>query len=46
MDQAAVVQARGGGMFGRGKTLTIEERSFDYTSPQGDEYEFFLVVRG
>ncbi|CAM9808835.1 unnamed protein product, partial [Scytosiphon promiscuus] len=44
MDQAAVVQARGGGgMFGHGKTLTIEERSFKYKTHEEDEYEFFLV---
>ncbi|CAM9808904.1 unnamed protein product [Scytosiphon promiscuus] len=43
MDQPAMVQARGGGMFGRGKTLLIEERSFDYTSSNGNEHTFFLV---
>ena len=46
MEQAAVVRAQGGGMFGQGQTLRIEERAFDYNvRDSGQEYKFFLVVR-
>lgn len=45
MDQAAVVQAQGGGLFGQAMTLSIEERAFDYQSRGGQDYKFFLVVR-
>lgn len=46
MDQAAtVVQAAGRGVFGNGKTLSIEEREFDYQTERGQDYKFFLVVR-
>ncbi|CAN0168434.1 unnamed protein product, partial [Ectocarpus sp. 12 AP-2014] len=44
MDQAAtVVQAAGRGVFGNGKTLSIEEREFDYKTERGQDYKFFLV---
>ncbi|CAN0296344.1 unnamed protein product [Ectocarpus sp. 6 AP-2014] len=44
MDQAAtVVQAAGRGVFDNGKTLSIEEREFDYKTERGQDYKFFLV---
>lgn len=45
MDQAAVVQAQGGGLFGQMMTLQIEERAFDFKARGGQDYKFFLVVR-
>eukprot|EP00903_Cladosiphon_okamuranus_P018904 g17387.t1 len=43
MDQAAAVQAQGGGLFGQSTTLRIEERSFDFKARGGQNYKFFLV---
>lgn len=46
MEQASVVRAQTRGFFGQSKTLKIEERKFDYTTPDGQQhYKFFLVVR-
>lgn len=45
MEQAAVVQAQGGGLFGQSTTLKIEERAFDFQARGGEDYKFFLVVR-
>ncbi|CAM9506330.1 unnamed protein product, partial [Ectocarpus fasciculatus] len=44
MEQASVVRGQTRGFFGQSKTLKIEERKFDYTSPDGQQhYKFFLV---
>lgn len=45
MEQAAAVQAQGGGLFGQLMTPKIEERAFDFQARGGQDYKFFLVVR-
>lgn len=45
MDQAPVVHVQTRGFFGSSETLNIEEREFDYTTPDGQDRKLFLVVR-